>query len=177
MKKTINFGKVDYRGTGKRYPVKVEIELKTRGGEPTFTIENGERVYTGKTTPTYTEFTACGSIGACCGGQCLDEIYKHLKNNKEFAMIYKWWKAYHLNGMNAGTPEQEKAIKEYFEGKRYDYTKACEYLKSIGLYEINFTGKTTGREYNNEPYKYGHAWIVEDIPEDVLKEMKGYIEK
>ena len=175
IKATINLGKINYRGTGKRYPAFVTIELRECGGEPTFTVKNGVREYTGETTPTYTEFSACGYIGACCGGQCLDTMNKFLSHNADFAKIYKWWQEYHLNGMNAGTPEQEKAIKEYFNGRRYDYTEACEYLKTIGLYEVNYTGKTVGRVYDNEPYKYGHAWIVDDIPENVLNEMREYI--
>ena len=78
-------------------------------------------------------------------------------------------KKYHLNGMNAGTPEQEAAIEEWKQaGNRYDYTAACEYLKECGLYEVNFTGKTVGRVYNNEPYKYGHGWVIEELPPEVI---------
>ena len=71
--------------------------------------------------------------------------------------------------MHAGTPEQEAAINEWeAAGNRYDYTAACNMLKEKGLYEVLFTGKTVGRMYNNEPYKYGHGWIVNDIPGDDL---------
>ena len=181
--KKINLGKINYNGTGKRYPAEVTISLTTRGGDPTFIIENGEKKPTGKTTPVYTEFTASGYIwntrktDCYCGGQCLDTIAKYVKT-EEFKKIYKWWKLYHLNGMHAGTPEQEKAVKDHFQetGERYDYTAAVDYLKSIGLHTVNFTGKTIGREYINESYTYGHGWIINDIPESDLKAIREFIE-
>lgn len=182
MKRKLSFGKIDLYGTGKRYLAEVEIELKERGGEPTFTIENGVKVPTGKTTPTYTEFTACGTVwntrhtDCVCGGQCLDEISKFVKT-ADFKKIYTWWKKYHLNGMNAGTPEQEQAIKEWKDaGNKYDYDAVCEMLKEKGLYEVPFTGKSTGKEWHGEIYRYGSAWIVSDIPEADLCEIKAFIE-
>ena len=183
IKKTVKFGKLNVYGTGRRYPAEVTIELRECGGEPTFTIENGERVYTGNCTPTYTELSICGTVwnsrhtDCIMVGQCLDHMAEFI-HSKEFNKILAWWKAYHLNGMNAGTPEQTEAVNEYFKqtGKRYDYTEACEALKALGLYEVNFTGKTVGKEYHNEPYKYGTGWIIRDIPADVLKEIRDYIE-
>ena len=174
----IDFGKIDYNGTGRRYPVTVEIELKEHGGDETFTVDpvTKKHIPTGEKTPVYTEFTASAMIGARCGGQCLDEIAKHLKN-EEFTRIYTWWKKYHLNGMNAGTPEQEAAIEAWKAcGNRYDYTAACDFLKSIDLYEIPFTGLSIGREYHGELYRYGTAWIIETIPADTIAEIRAYIE-
>lgn len=186
MKKTLDFGKIDYTHTGRKaYPVTVEVELKKRGGEPTFTIENGERIPTGETTPEYLELTICGDIwntrksDIVAGGQCLDTIREYagqLKNRALFIELYKLWEAYHLNGMHAGTPEQEKAIKEWRKaGNSYDYTKACEMLKAAGLYEIPFTGLTVGKRYAGEPYKYGHGWVVEELPAAVVERVKQII--
>ncbi len=182
-KKTLDFGKINYYGTGKRYKATVEMELRKCGGEKTFIIEKGEKVYTGKETPVYYEFSACGYVwnslqtDIICGGQCLDEMKKFLGKNKDFNQVYTWWKLYHLNGMNAGTPEQEKAINEWKKaGNKYDYTAVCDYLKSIDLYEINFTGKSTGKYYNNELYRYGTAWIIEEIPENDFNAILKFIE-
>lgn len=78
--------------------------------------------------------------------------------------------------MHAGTPEQEAAIKEWeAEGNRYEYTAVCDMLKARGLYEVNFTGLTIGRRYNNEPYKYGHGWIVEELPGEVITRIEHII--
>jgi len=183
LRKKVCFGKIDLYNTGKCYPAEVVIELRERGGEPTFTIENGEKIPTGETTPIYYEFSACGTVwntrktDCILGGQCLDDMSKYIKT-AEFSKIYKWWKLYHLNSMNAGTPEQTKAVKEWeAQGNKYDYTAVCEMLKTKGLFEIPFTGKTIGKEYNGELYKYGHGWVINDIPENDLEEIKTYLQE
>lgn len=181
LKKTFDFGKIDYTGTGRKaYPVTVDVELRQRGGEKTFRIDQNtkERIYTGEETPVYVELSICGDIwntrktDCYCGGQCLDDIAKYrdqLNEPELFDELYRYWKLYHLNGMHAGTPEQEKAIDEWkAAGNKYEYSAVCEMLKERGLYEVSFTGITTGRRYENEMYKYGHAWIVEELPGDVL---------
>lgn len=108
MKKTIDFGKIDYEGRGRENcPVTVEIELRKRGGEKTFTINPAtkERIYTGSETPIYYELSICGNIwnprktDIYCGGQCLDTIAEYIKTPL-FQEIYKYWKLYHLNGMH-----------------------------------------------------------------------------
>lgn len=182
--RTFNLGKIDWNGTGRKaYPAEVTITLRKCGGEPTFTVDkNGTRTYTGNNTPEYMEFSATGTVWNTrhtdwvCAGQCLDEIAKH-KRKGVFAKIFPLWKKWHLNGMNAGTPEQEAAIKAWKAcGNAYDYNKACDFLKSIDLYTVRFTGKTAGRMYEDEPYTYGHAWVVRDLPADVLAEIEGLLE-
>lgn len=152
MIKKIDFGKIDYMGTGRKInPVTVEIELK-------------------ETDKGYC-FSARGTIwnhiktDCYCGGQCLDTIAEYLGNNAEFMEIHRLWKLYHLNDMHAGTREQEAAINAWKEqGNRYDYTEVCEYLKSIGLYEVEHEGK---------PYKYGTAWLYWEIPTEDLEKIKA----
>ena len=75
------------------------------------------------------------------------------------------WQKYHLNDMHSGTPEQEEAIRQWKEaGNKYDYTEACKYLESIGLYEVEYHGI----EFNGM-YKYGHGWLYQPIEEDDLR--------
>ena len=83
MKKTFNFGKIDYYHSGiKNNPVEVEIELRT--------TKNNE-----------IEFTARGAIWnhihTCVysSGQNLDEIAKYIKDST-FLEIYDLWKKWHL---------------------------------------------------------------------------------
>lgn len=151
MRKTFEFGKIAYYGTRKINPVTVEIELK-------------------ETDKGYC-FSAMGAIHNqsrtdwLTGGQCLDNIAKYLRGNSEFMEIYRLWKLYHLNDMHAGTREQEAAIDAWkAQGNRYDYDKVCDYLKSIGLYEV---------EHDGEPYKYGHKWLYWEIPADDLEKIKA----
>ena len=182
MKKRFTFGKIcaNYAHR-KENLVTVDVELKTRGGEPTFKIDpaTGEKEPSG-TAPQYLEFTASARVwNRVCtditiGGQCLDDINNHrteLSDLSTWDLIYTMGNKYHLNGMYAGTPDQEAAVKEWeARGNKYDYTAACEMLKSCGLYEVPFTGITVGKRYNGELYKYGHGWVVQEIPgDDLLK--------
>ena len=150
LKRTIEFGKVDYNNSGrKNCMVDLEIELRETTNGP--------------------ELAICGNIwnprhtDIYCGGQCLDEIAKYKKANPLFKELYQYWRNYHLNGMHAGTVEQEQALKE---ANIIGYDEACEYLKSINLYEV---------EYNGKPYKYGHGWIYQALPEDVLERITKII--
>lgn len=115
METTINFGKIDGYGIGRRTcRVTVEVELDDKD-----------------------VFTASADIWNSRGtdiircGQCLDYLYPHLKNNSKFKQVYEWWKKWHLNDMHAGTEKQEQALED--AGVQDDYRKECEYLESIGL--------------------------------------------
>lgn len=92
------------------------------------------------------------------GGQCLEELLdlaRRAKWSREslslLSEIVSLWKKYHLNDMHAGTPEQEAALKGFVGG----YDERCEHLKQLGLYEVQHEGK---------PYRYGTAWIHQEIP-------------
>lgn len=107
------------------------------------------------------------------GGQCLDTINDNcpdIKANPIWQKIYRLWKLYHLNDMHAGTIEQEEALDKWRAISEENtiqtikgYDRACEYLKSIGLYEV---------EYNGRPYRYGTGWLKRDIPEEDLKQIE-----
>ena len=176
MKKTFNFDKIDYMARGRKdCAVDVTISLEERGGEKALD-KNGN--FTGNFCNKYIEFSAYGNIwnhmhtDIYCGGQCLDEIAKYVKS-PVFCQIHDFWKKYHLNGMHAGTPEQEKAIEKWeAEGNKYDYTKVCEMLKNCGLYEVSLNSRLIGtRNADGKPYKYGYGWVIEDIPEDDLQKI------
>ena len=156
--KRFTFGKVDYNGSGrKNCPVEVEISLR----------HNHNSFY----NKDYEEFTAVGYIynprhtDCYAGGQCLDTIKEFIPDNIILDRIYRLWKKYHLNGMHAGTIEQEDSIHQYFAetGRSYDYREACEHLKAVGLYEVVENGK---------PYKYGYGWLCREIPEEDLAEIR-----
>lgn len=108
--------------------------------------------------------------GIICCGQCLDTIADtNLGKNKIFQEIYDLWQKYHLNDMHAGTPAQEKALREAV-AKRIlpassSYVKQVTYLKSIHLYVDESV-----LDSNGEGYRYGHSWLYEPISdEDILR--------
>ena len=160
MRKEISFGKVDgYYKNRKNCEVTLEVELRD--------IDKGP------------EFSVCGNLwnsrhtDILWGGQCVDNLFeefgKQMERPKLYAEILQLWRKYHLNGMNAGTEEQTEAVEEWkAQGNAYDYTKVCDYLKEIGLYEV---------EYEGTPYRYGTGWLYREIPEVSLNRIKKIIEE
>lgn len=167
MKRTIDIQKVDGYGNGRKNCM-VDVELE---------LDNGN-------------FSAVADLwnlnrsDILMGGQCFNDLlndYPELKNNNVFMEVYDLWKKYHLNNMHAGTPEQEKALEEWkAQGNIYDYEKACDYLKSIGLYEVPIS--TIDKDVNpqfidceKETYKYSSGWLKERIPEEDVQRIECLI--
>lgn len=146
LKKTINFGYIDYDENNRNDNlVTVEIVLKNTE-KPCLSI--------------------CGNIwnssrsNILSGGQNLDTIKPYLEGNKLFEIVHDMWEKYHLNEMRIGTMEQMKAIQEWkLQGNEWDYEKAIEHLKEIGLYESMYEGKMC---------KFGYHWFYEPIPQKDL---------
>lgn len=151
MKKTIEFGKVDFDGNGKKEClVTIEMELKYSKKGPVFSAMGN--VWDKKRYDIH------------WGGQCIADIwseYRHQLSNKElYREIMGLWEKYHLNDMRAGTPKQQAEIKQWEkEGNRYEYKAACEHLTKVGL---NPDGN----------YSYGSSWLYEAIPEADLNRIK-----
>lgn len=91
-------------------------------------------------------------------GQCLEDARSLLP--EKLAQIWEYW---HLNDMRAGTFAQEQALREVkdsFDRRLSWYEQACAYLQSIDLL------------YDNG-YKYGSAWLTEELPGDVIEYVKN----
>ena len=149
MEKIIKCGKIDYNGIGRKVN-EVELELDFDGQN----------------------FSCCGTIWNAkhtdceTAGQCLDTIFR-FPEMKPYEAIYKLHAKHHLNDLHAGTEEQEAEIDRWkAAGNRYDYDKACEHLKSKGLYTVMLDGK---------PYSYGHAWLRREIPEEDKAEIRKWM--
>jgi hypothetical protein len=109
-------------------------------------------------------FTASCAGPAIYWGQCLDRAGKELNiKNPVFLKILEYWKKWHLNDMHAGTPKQEKLVKEYTKKHSYDYTAICEFLNENNLL------------YDNG-YKYGTAWKKQEITKIDLQGIKKLLE-
>ena len=148
MKKTFVFKKLDFYKTGKKINlVTIDVELKDTEKGP--------------------EFTASGDVrnknktDIICGGQCLNELYEFpaLRSNDTFKKIYNLWKRNHLNGMHAGTENQENYIQEKFGDDYPGYNEVCEALKEVNLYE-------------DSGYRYGSSWLYRPISEEDMATIK-----
>ena len=152
-KRTLNFGKVDFYGTGRRVNlVTIDIELRD--------TEKG------------VELSICGAVWNArktdwiTGGQCRETLNCLLHGNPLFDEIYKIWGRYHLNGMHAGTEAQDYYLNGYFAatGEKWEYNRVVEILKAADLYIDN-------------GYRYGSAWLYRPLPENVLTRINEIIER
>ena len=153
MKKTIQFGKVDYMNNGKKNCL-IEVELNFDG----------------------VRFSASGTIwnhlktDCYSAGQNLDTIKKFLPNNKLFNKIYNIWKKYHLNDLTAGSPKQVEYLESITKPEDAEFYKwECEELEKVNLlHDASYL-------YNGKPYKYGTAWLTTEIPTEVKQEINNLI--
>lgn len=155
MKKTMNLGKIDYNGTGRKINL-VEIEVSLQDGR----------------------LSICGDIwdskhsNILSGGQNIDEIAKFFPNDKRVQSIKKVWERWHLNDVIAGSPNQEDFLKKHplnaIDWNSSHYDRACEALKAAGL------NPDPNYAHNGKPYEYGSAWLKEELPQEVITEVESW---
>ena len=115
-----------------------------------------------------------GVVGPLPGGNCLGSCGQIIMNWTPIVNYAKgWtpsmvkrfldvWDRWHLNDTQAGTPEQMDYVRNYRKNHaRANYEELCSALKTAGLYEVIRADGTL--------YKYGHAWLFESVPTDVLQ--------
>lgn len=104
--------------------------------------------------------------GAC--GQIQDELSRVAPaNGWDSGMVEKFqkiWNRWHLNDLRAGTPKQMRFLEglESHSGP-VDYESAVEAMKEAGIYEDE------DYIWNGKPYRYGSAWLKEEVPADVVE--------
>lgn len=106
---------------------------------------------------------ANGNASGSCG-QIVDALaaVKECAPGWTFGLAAKFarvWKRWHLNDMRAGSPAQEQFLRDHPVVAVYPedhYTKASAALAAAGLNPDN-------------GYKYGSAWLREEVPADVLQ--------
>jgi hypothetical protein len=100
-------------------------------------------------------FSVCGEIwkqnmsDIVSGGQNLDTLLELFPDSKKMEKIHTLWKRWHLNDMNAG----------------------CEHQR-----QMNWNNDKIGKACPICRYKYGTAWIKEEIPQKTIEEIKSLIE-
>lgn len=118
--------------------------------------------------------------GDCRGsaGQCIDSLRDEIAFDPQWSRetaneLVELWDRWHLNDMRAGSPAQEAHLRggNYITGERpmfavdrFDWTK--EELRRAGL----------NPDPNHNDYRYGSAWLSEDVPDDVLERFKAFPE-
>lgn len=167
MRKTIcsrkiNLGEYPAEGDGTKNRCEIEVELYEDQG--------------------HVNLSVCGSIwmedgsDILMGGQCLDHMEKipGLADDAEFKEAFALWRDYHNNGLHAGTRKQEAALKK---AGISEYDACCAYLKEIGLYEDDLAEGESAYGHEDDAsyrksYKYGNAWIVRKLPDEVIDRVK-----
>lgn len=122
-------------------------------------------------------FSMCGEIwnpretDCYCCGQCVDTVAAYFSNNAKVQRMLAIWKRWHLNDMKAGSPAQQEwletnPVKAVYPESHYEVASAK--LAEAGLNpDPNFIR-------NGKPYKYGTAWLKEEIPADVVAEIESW---
>ena len=161
LRATFTFGLVSFKGQRTRCRPTVDVRLRyDRHGRPCFSAMAD---------------VVCGR-SYVMGGQCLDSIHRDsfaMRHSPTFKMIYGLWKRNHLNDLNASVnDEQQKFVDEFIvanggENFRYDYTKVCDYLKSIGKFSYVVDGKTCN---------YGEGWYYRPISDEDMAAIKELFE-
>lgn len=161
------------RDTGRVY-VRITYALWSHGGEPDGV---GRLSFMGVEGPL--------STGNCRGGagqinaHMDDEYLRALTINRlwerrygtrargEIRKFLNTWERWHLNDMRAGSPRQEAYKRS--NPKRFAVTYPTSHYNNA-LAVLRDAGLNPDTEYihNGEPYKYGTAWLHEDVPADVL---------
>lgn len=160
LRTKIPFGKIDgYRNGKNSCAVEVQLRLSETKNGPEFAAS--VNLYNSK-----------GS-DLIMGGQCLDKIAdlsKRLQEDPLYQTILDLWKAYHLNALRAGTPEQTLMVEEGRKAGITKYGDICEFLKEKGLYEVPHPNKP------GKMYAYGTEWIYYPIFIPDLANIRSIIE-
>ena len=146
-------------------------------------------------------FSASGSLRGHGAGQVVDAIAAAHPNDAKVQQIAAVWRAYHLNGMKTGTPEQMACLAKHGHktpGRQYE--QDCHTLKQARLYEIitpeqsaecaakvaAFRADHAGAKARTDaeiikrlgcapvPYVYGSAWLYSPIPADVVTQIMSW---
>ena len=84
-----------------------------------------------------------------CGGQCFDKLLEFIPT-KTVKSIYNVWKEWHLNDFHAGCIHQRAFEKEPYENHQGHHCDICDHT-------------------------YGSKWIYEEIPAEIIEEIKNLI--
>jgi hypothetical protein len=171
MRRTLQLGKVDYYGRGRRInAVDIEVELKEQKGT--------------------TELSICGEIwnaphtDIVSGGQNLDTIAKLFPRNPRVQRIVEVWRRWHLNAMRAGCEHQRreawdqrpidpsKPLDSY--GKHYPGQEHATWNQLTWVRPEEYPGGLLTAPCPVCGYRYGSAWLTEELPPEIIQEVQSW---
>lgn len=154
MKKTIECGKIDWYGKGRKInAVTLEVELKDTDMGPVFSMCGN--VWNSKRTD------------IVAGGQCIDELaeFEPFAEGGKYAELVGLWRRHHLNDMHSGTERQEAVLEKWQKEHpdvRRTYDVDCKVLKDAQCYK-------------DGGYVYGTAWLNRPIPDADLAKIRKWL--
>lgn len=164
MKKTIQLGKCDYNGSGrKNCAAEITIELRDTPNGKVLSVRGG--IW----NPRHTDYYRCG--------QCLETILEFFPS---ILPIVEIWRKWHLNDMNGGTPEQAAIVDAFFakKGAGYDYSEACEALKAAGKYIVDASAYNTAANVPaSTEYAYGTQLLHWPLTPEVIEQVEEFCAK
>ena len=118
----------------------------------------------------------CGDLyslkyGPESSGQNIDSIADKFPTDATVQRIKAVWERWHLNDMRAGSAWQEKFLRTYPVNAVYPeshYDKATKALTDAGL------NPAPDYIHNGKPYLYGHAWLKEELPAEIIAEVTSW---
>lgn len=164
MRKVLELGKVGYMNPKvKNCPATIEIELRDKGKGPELSI--CATIWNHLRTDCY-----------CCG-QCVDTVAAFFPHNKKVQRMKQLWERYHLNDMKAGCEHQRAAGWEdrRIKPEELPNTHANRDERGIVATWVKKSEHSDGLLCEPCPvcgYKYGTAWLYEEIPADILAEIR-----
>ena len=165
MKKTIDLGKYAYTSNKKVNKITIDMQL----------TESNIMSITG------TVWNAKETDAETCG-QCQDTINEVIASQGSestkalWNVIYYLWNNYHLNNLHAGTPEQEKLLKQ---NPNRSYDNDVEFLKQHDMLTVPAEQADPYRKKDSkfigEPYTYGYEWLTWPLPKEVVDIIKAIL--
>ena len=146
-----DFTKVVFIGTRAVYNrrAKVFCSIKFEGGRLSITGVEGPM----------SSGNAIGSCGQIDVAYSADDEWSFAAgwNPAVLSRFAERWSRWHLNDMRAGSPRQEEFLRKNGHG---GYDAAIASLTVAGLQP-------------DDGYRYGSAWLNEEVPEEVLAELRN----
>lgn len=126
------------------------------------------------------KFSMCAEIwnprknDTTCCGQCVEEVAALFPDDKLAARMVEVWKEWHLNDMTAGSPAQEAWLRDNAAQWEAARPHVDHYDYAVAALECARLQPDTSYTRDDKPYSYGSAWIRQELPAELIIEIKGW---